>query len=387
MPRPRVFISSTVWDLRYIREEVKELVESFGYDALLSEQDDFLYSHACTLEESCLTAVQSCDLVIWITGGRFGVESSRDSRYSISQQELIAAWAARKRVEIFVDERVMIEHDLYKCDSGLNLVYANDARVHDFICKIENRDGNNAIHRFKSLKDIKSTLCKQWAELMRDFISGQYGTRGTAEVFGVEAIYEHLSDLKALEEISREDEIVVLKSWYLDNDPFRERFYEMIDVCDANIHPARSVQILVCHPNSEILKVRSKSAKEMPNFGGDQMRTSLPELFKRMKKRNARQFGKVSSDEKTRDSIGFFNEWPSSPIILYGDWALVGYYFKGDSSPNWPWIKVRRNSPFGRVLFDQIEKFRKISTVFDVSASEKKLEKYLCSLPESVPNC
>ncbi len=43
MPAPRVFISSTLYDLKYIRENLKFFVRSFGYEPVLSEEGAIFY--------------------------------------------------------------------------------------------------------------------------------------------------------------------------------------------------------------------------------------------------------------------------------------------------------------------------------------------------------
>jgi hypothetical protein len=38
MARPRIFISSTYYDLRYIRSSLEIFIEALGFDAILSEK-------------------------------------------------------------------------------------------------------------------------------------------------------------------------------------------------------------------------------------------------------------------------------------------------------------------------------------------------------------
>ncbi len=42
MVKPRVFVSSTYYDLKYIRNSLKSFIGSFGYEAVLFEDGDIL---------------------------------------------------------------------------------------------------------------------------------------------------------------------------------------------------------------------------------------------------------------------------------------------------------------------------------------------------------
>ncbi|SFL12861.1 protein of unknown function [Paenibacillus sp. 1_12] len=38
MARPRVFVSSTFYDLKYVRADLERFIKEFGYDAVLNEK-------------------------------------------------------------------------------------------------------------------------------------------------------------------------------------------------------------------------------------------------------------------------------------------------------------------------------------------------------------
>jgi hypothetical protein len=45
MAKPRVFVSSTYYDLCHIRDRLELFVENFGYDAVLFESGDIPFRH------------------------------------------------------------------------------------------------------------------------------------------------------------------------------------------------------------------------------------------------------------------------------------------------------------------------------------------------------
>ncbi len=42
--KPRIFISSTFYDLKYIREDIANFVRSYGYEPILFEDGDIGYT-------------------------------------------------------------------------------------------------------------------------------------------------------------------------------------------------------------------------------------------------------------------------------------------------------------------------------------------------------
>lgn len=44
---PTVFVSSTCFDLSQVRHDMKQFIETIGYEPLLSEFDSFGYSQFC----------------------------------------------------------------------------------------------------------------------------------------------------------------------------------------------------------------------------------------------------------------------------------------------------------------------------------------------------
>lgn len=53
MARPRIFVSSTYYDLKHVRSSLDNFIEALGFDSVLSEKGDIAFSPDAPLDESC----------------------------------------------------------------------------------------------------------------------------------------------------------------------------------------------------------------------------------------------------------------------------------------------------------------------------------------------
>ena len=61
MAKPRVFISSTFYDLRQIRVELDKFIESLGYEPIRNEEGDIPYGKDEALQEYCYKEITNVD--------------------------------------------------------------------------------------------------------------------------------------------------------------------------------------------------------------------------------------------------------------------------------------------------------------------------------------
>lgn len=93
--KPRVFVSSTIRDLRDLRSAMKYWLEELGLDVRMSEFNDFVRRPEQGTFESCFAAIADCHYFVLLVGGRKGTEY-RDG-VSVTQQEYrVAAELARR---------------------------------------------------------------------------------------------------------------------------------------------------------------------------------------------------------------------------------------------------------------------------------------------------
>ena len=58
MAKPRVFISSTFYDLRQIRADIDQFLRGLGYDAIRNEEGSIPYGKEDRLEDYCIQEVR-----------------------------------------------------------------------------------------------------------------------------------------------------------------------------------------------------------------------------------------------------------------------------------------------------------------------------------------
>ena len=171
MANPRIFLSSTYYDLKHIREDLKKFITELGYEPVMHEKGDIPYGKDKKLEEYCYEEIKTCDILINIVGGNFGSTSKKDP-YSVSQMELKKAHELNKQIYIFVKKNVHVEYRSYlnNRNKDFNPNYVDDVRIYEFLEEVYNYPTNNTIQEFDSVKDITQYLREQWAGLFQRFL-------------------------------------------------------------------------------------------------------------------------------------------------------------------------------------------------------------------------
>jgi hypothetical protein len=168
MARPRVFISSTFYDLRQVREDLERLVREFGFDPVRHEMGRVPYAKDKRLETSAYREVELCDILVSIVGGRFGTSSSDYPGMSISQAELRRVLDHGIQVFIFVEKSVLAEYATWavnKDNAAMKFRFVDDGKVYEFIDELYALPIDNAITGFETSANIADFLREQWAGL------------------------------------------------------------------------------------------------------------------------------------------------------------------------------------------------------------------------------
>jgi hypothetical protein len=175
---PRVFISSTCYDLKHIRENLKYFVKTIGYEPVLSDDGDVYYSVDAHTHDACLTEVATCQLFILIIGGRYGGEH-KDKDRSVTNYEYREA--VKNKIPIFalVESAVYSDHHTYLSNRQSNpdfyekIAYTSidNIKIFGFIDEVRKNSINNALVSFNNFADMESYLKKQWAGMMYDLLA------------------------------------------------------------------------------------------------------------------------------------------------------------------------------------------------------------------------
>ncbi|SEC74658.1 protein of unknown function [Pseudomonas marginalis] len=230
MAKPRIFVSSTCFDLGVIRSELRPFIVNMGYEPIMSDYADILYDPRSHTHESCIREVPSCDVLLLVLGQRFGgvatpsalegfdfealakgssssgVLSDR-TNLSITQLEVLKAVEHAIPIYAFVDEKVYHDHLVYEKNKH-NATIIDQIKfpsiqkdetakyIFEFINYLTHRVQNNSITPFARLDDIKSHLVSQWSLLFQRLLS-ENRTR-SLELKRYQDFSERLDDLKAV---------------------------------------------------------------------------------------------------------------------------------------------------------------------------------------------
>jgi hypothetical protein len=184
MAKPRVFVSSTYYDLRHVRASLENFIEQLGYEPILSEKGDIAYSPDIPLDESCYREVGAADVFVLIIGGRYGSPRTEEKRplpvsfyeryQSITRSEYQAALLRDLPVYIFIETAVYAEYHTFlrnKSNTDINYAHVDSVNIFALIEEIDTQPKNNPIRTFDRYEDIESWLRDQWAGLFKEFLS------------------------------------------------------------------------------------------------------------------------------------------------------------------------------------------------------------------------
>lgn len=172
MAKPRVFLSSTFYDLRYVRSDLERFIRDLGYEPVLSERGQVPYGKHEALEQYCYREINMCDIVVSIVGGRYGSPSA-ERPYSISQVEIKTAHDLHKQVYVFVEKAVLVEYKTWlrnEANKDFKAQYVDDVRIYNFLKEIHSYSANNVIADFDSVSDMIEFLRQQWSGLFQRFL-------------------------------------------------------------------------------------------------------------------------------------------------------------------------------------------------------------------------
>jgi len=175
MAKPRIFISSTFYDLRQVRSDIDLFIETLGYDPIKNEDGDIPYGKEEALEDYCYKEIKAIDILVSIIGGRFGSESKKNNS-SISQMEVKTALKENKQVYVFIEKNVLSEYETFlinKDNTNMKYKYVDDVRIYHFIEEIKSLPANNNIKGFETASEIVKYLKEQLAGLFQRFLDEQ----------------------------------------------------------------------------------------------------------------------------------------------------------------------------------------------------------------------
>lgn len=183
MVRPRVFVSSTYYDLRHIRNNIKAFLENMGFDAVLFERGDIPFSPNVPIDESCYEEISNCHILILIIGGCYGSPTTEESKKietkspdtynSVTKKEFDTALKNKIPIFILIEKNVDIEYKTYKknrANESVKYAHVDHINIFKLLDEIQVKQKSIFIQPFENFDDISGYLREQFAGLFADFL-------------------------------------------------------------------------------------------------------------------------------------------------------------------------------------------------------------------------
>lgn len=181
--KPRIFVSSTFYDLKYIREDLSNFIKAHDFEPIMFEDGDIGYTPGCNLDKSCYDTMRTADMVILIIGGNYGSPASGEEidgfkeYLSVTRREFQNAVNHGIPIYVFIDSKVYTEYEIYEENqktiedekSVINFRNVKNINVFRFIKEIKSV-GNIPITEFNKIIQIKEFLSKQWADMFKKYL-------------------------------------------------------------------------------------------------------------------------------------------------------------------------------------------------------------------------
>jgi hypothetical protein len=175
---PNIFVSSTIKDLQYLREAIRETILDLAYYPVMSDFGEVGYLNPTTAAASCYRSVEQCQLFILIIGRRYG--SLGEDGMSVTHREFKTAQEHSVPSITFIEPQVLTYKEVYD-SAPENMMWDafphmdHPRRTFQLIEEVGLASTYNAILPFNNVADAKRKLKMQIADFVGTYL--QDGTR------------------------------------------------------------------------------------------------------------------------------------------------------------------------------------------------------------------
>lgn len=165
---PVVFVSSTCYDLKQIREDLKDFFETnYGFQTMLSEFDSFPVDPCIGTFENCLNNVdKSADIFVLIIGSRYGYVT--EAGKSITNLEYLHAKAKGIPMFVFVNKQLYNQLKIWETNKkGDFSSVVDNPQIFEFVSDIYS-ESKQWIYTYESVRDITATMKHQLGLIFSD---------------------------------------------------------------------------------------------------------------------------------------------------------------------------------------------------------------------------
>lgn len=167
---PTVFVSSTCYDLKQIRSDLYDFIESLGLQPIISEHRSFPIDPNITAVENCLKVVEDrADIMVLVVGGRYG--SPTDQGKSVTNLEYLRARAKGIPIYVFVQNSILHILPVWKKNPGGDYDGIVDSiELFKFVELLKDTE-NVWVVGFDVAREICSTLRQQLAYAFKESLT------------------------------------------------------------------------------------------------------------------------------------------------------------------------------------------------------------------------
>ena len=165
---PVVFLSSTCYDLKQVRADLKDFFEgNYGFQTMLSEFDSFPIDPCIgTFENSLSNLDKSADIFILIVGTEYDHVTERGK--SIANLEYRQAKAKGIPVFVFVDKQLYSQLERWEANKDGNFpTIVDNPQLLEFVSEIYS-ESKQWIYTYESVGDITATMKHQLSLIFSD---------------------------------------------------------------------------------------------------------------------------------------------------------------------------------------------------------------------------
>lgn len=194
---PSVFVSSTIADLQYLREAIRDAVTEIAYSPVMSEHGGVGYIHEGSAADACYVTMQQCHIAILIIGKRYG--STGSDGLSVTHKEFQSARSHEIPLITFVDADVMSFKKVYEAyresSTWDRFEYMDNPRkTFQLVDEVTSSQIYNGLIEFRTATEAKTRLKQQLAHFMGDRLVGNVRPIKTD-------VHEILAEVKSLRNI------------------------------------------------------------------------------------------------------------------------------------------------------------------------------------------
>lgn len=191
---PNVFVSSTIADLQYLREALRDALTEIAYNPVMSEHGGVGYIHEGSAADACYVTMQQCHIAILIIGKRYG--SIGAEGLSVTHREFHTARTHEIPLITFVDADVMSFKKVFDADPESSTWDRFEHMDHPretfkLVAEVTSSQIYNGLIEFRTATEAKSRLKQQLAHFMGDRLTGAVRPIKTD-------VHEILAEVKAL---------------------------------------------------------------------------------------------------------------------------------------------------------------------------------------------